>query len=68
MLDKQYYILVRDPMFNRVATWVWDNDIPNELHANRMRFRPHSEALLVQFFLQWAPHCPTVEPPYSTVF
>ncbi len=68
MFDTQYYILVRSPHFERVFNWVFDNDVPYELHANRIRFRPHSEQLLVQFLLQYADHCSTVEDPYPSVF
>lgn len=68
MFDQQYYILIRDPHFNRVFNWIWDNQVPHELHANRLRFRPHSEQLLLQFLLQYVDHCATVELPYPSVF
>ncbi len=67
-LATQYYILIRSPHFNTVFNWVFDNNIPYELHANRLRFRPHSETLLVQFLLQYADYCARVESPYPTVF
>jgi hypothetical protein len=68
MLDTQYYILVRSPHFNTVFNWVIDCDIPYELHANRLRFRPHSETLLLQFLLQYLDYCSTVESPYPSHF
>ncbi len=68
MLSTQYYILIKDIHFNPVFNWVIDNDIPYELHANRLRFRPHSEQLLVQFLLQYSDHCTSVELPYPSVF
>ncbi len=67
-LATQYYILVRSPHFARVFNWIFDNSVPYELHANRIRFRPHSETLLVQFLLQYRDHCELVELPYPSHF
>ena len=68
MLDQQYYILTQSPQLSRILAWIMDNDIPHEIHANRVRFRPHSEQLALQYYLQWSEHCFTVEPPYPSVF
>ena len=68
MFDLQYYILTRHNEFPRVFKWVSDNQIPCEIHANRLRFRPHTKPLLVEFFLRYADLCPTVETPYPTEF
>lgn len=65
---KQYYILIQTPCVSRVLAWLQDNDIPHEIHANRIRFRPHTEQLLVQYHLQWADSCAPVELPYPSLF
>lgn len=64
----QYYCLIRTPHFERVFNWVLDNSIPYELHANRLRFRPHSDSLLLQYHLQYSDLCAPVELPYPTEF
>ena len=64
----QYFILVQSPHFNDVFNWVFDRDVPYELHANRIRFRPHSEQVLVEFALRYRDHCSTVEEPYPSHF
>jgi hypothetical protein len=68
MFTQQYYILVRSPYFERVFNWIFDHDIPYELHANRIRFRPHTSELLLEFLLRYESHCSTVESPYPSVF
>ena len=65
---KQYYILTQDPLFRRVLIWVLESDIPHELHINRLRFRPHSDTVLLEFYLQYRDVCEAVESPYPTVF
>lgn len=57
----------RDNLY-RVLAWIQDNAIPHEIHANRIRFRPHTQQLLVQYYLQYSAHCYPVEPPYPSVF
>lgn len=66
--QRQWAIRVQDPNFNRVAVWVWDNNVPHELHANRIRFRPHTDTVRTQFYLQYADLCYPVDEPYPTVF
>ncbi len=66
--QRQWAIAVQDPNFNRVACWIWDNNIPYELHAARIRFRPHSDTIRTQFYLQYMQYCYTVEEPYPSVF
>ena len=67
-MTKQYYILVRDANFKPVAEWVVTNNIPHELHLNRLRFRPNSSQLLVEFYLQYQDLCAPVELPYPSEF
>ena len=57
----------RDDLY-RVLAWIQDNDIPHEIHAQRIRFRPHTEQLLVQYHLQFAHLCYAVDQPYPSVF
>ncbi len=68
MLDQQYYILTSSPHLSRVLAWIQDNRIPHEIHANRIRFRPHSETLALQYYLQYSELCSSVEQPYPSVF
>lgn len=67
-LCKQYAVNLQQPHFYRVFDWVLANGVPYELHAARLRFRPHSERLLVEYHLQWATICYPVGEPYPTVF
>lgn len=52
----------------RVLAWIQDNEIPHEIHAARIRFRPHTEKLLLQYHLQYAQFCTEVDLPYPSVF
>ena len=54
--------------FELVYNWILDNKIPHELHAARVRFRPHTALLRTQFYLQYSHLCYTVDEPYPTVF
>ena len=67
-MNQQYYILTSSPQLGRVVEWIKDNSIPYEVHLNRIRFRPHSEQLLVQYHLQWEHLCAAVERPYPSDF
>lgn len=66
--DRQWAISIQDPNCSLMLNWVIDNKIPYELHAARIRFRPHTEVLRTQFYLQYVEHCYPVEEPYPTVF
>lgn len=68
MLDTQYYILTTNPQLSRVLQWIQDAEIPHEIHLNRVRFRPHSTQLLLQYHLQYSDSCAPVEEPYPSVF
>lgn len=52
----------------RVLAWIQDNAIPYEIHAARIRFRPHTEQLLLEYYLRWEQYCYTVDQPYPSVF
>ena len=52
----------------RILAWIQDNSIPHEIRAARIRFRPHTEHLLLQYYLQYSEYCYPVEQPYPTVF
>lgn len=65
---RQYAVAVQDPNFVTVFNWVVDHKIPYELHAARLRFRPHTELLRTQFYLQYLDLCYPVQEPYPTVF
>lgn len=67
-MNTQYYILTRDPQTSSVLAWIQDNEIPHEIHANRIRFRPHTERLALEFALQYMDYCHSVEQPYPSVF
>lgn len=70
--DRQFAIQIpgigqRDDLY-RVLAWIQDNNIPHEIHAARIRFRPHTEALLLEYYLRWAELCRPVEQPYPSLF
>ena len=67
-MNTQYYILIGHPNLYSILAWIQDNDIPHEIHANRIRFRPHTERLALEFALQYMDSCSSVEHPYPTVF
>lgn len=67
-MDTQYYILTSNPHLSRILAWIQDSEIPHEIHLNRVRFRPHTEQLLVQYHLQYSLYCSTVESPYPSHF
>ena len=63
----QQFAVYREDLY-RVLAWIQDNAIPHEIHANRVRFRPHTPELLLQYYLQYSEHCRPVDQPYPTVF
>jgi hypothetical protein len=59
----EHYVLTMHPHAREVLIWVFDNNLPLEVHLNRTRFWvPRDSSLNTYFHLWLADYCGTVDP------
>ena len=61
-MQRQHYVLTRDPHSSDVVKWIFRHQLPYEPHLNRIRFWvPIDTPLYTAFALEFGHCCPIVE-------